>query len=287
MSAAQLVPWWAKIAAKVVLSRLSIDYGRWQRFGLFKHGAMNDPAYAFRVVESHVKRSGLDGLQGLTVLELGPGDSVAAAVVARALGAEATYLVDSGDFAAAGMATYVAMQTYLEGVGLHPPDLRSCATRQDVLEVCGATYLTHGTESLKTIAAASVDLVFSQAVLEHVRLTDFAPSQLELRRVLRSTGLASHTVDLRDHLGGALNNLRISDALWEAEWMARSGFYTNRLRLSEVLDCLSRAGFTAEVTDTQRWDRLPTPKRKLQARFRHFPEEELCVSTFDIVGRPA
>jgi hypothetical protein len=47
----------------------------------------------------------------------------------------------------------------------------------------------------------------------------------ELRRILKSTGISSHQVDLNDHLGGALNTL-ISDfrdnkiSSWCAFWCA-------------------------------------------------------------------
>jgi len=46
--------------------------------------------------------------------------------------------------------------------------------------------------------------------------------------------MCSHRVDLRDHFGSALNNLRFSDKKWELDWIANSGFYTNRIRLQEM-----------------------------------------------------
>src|SRR5688572_16045409 len=82
LMAASSVPWWAKIAAKIVLSRLPLPYGFWQRIGLFRHGCMDNSGYARTVFDTHVERAGLAGkLRGKTVVELGPGDSVATAVV--------------------------------------------------------------------------------------------------------------------------------------------------------------------------------------------------------------
>ncbi len=134
---------------------------------------------------------------------------------------------------------------------------------------------------------SSVDLVFSQAVLEHVRLADFDETQRQIRRVLRPDGLASHQIDLKDHLGGALNHLRFSESLWERDWMASSGFYTNRLRCSDVLASMRDAGLTPEVTAVERWPGLPTPRARLAPRFRAMPDEELTIRQFDCVARVA
>ncbi len=53
--------------------------------------------------------------------------------------------------------------------GLLPPDMSGCTTIQDILSICNVTYLTEGLTSLIQIESDSVDLVFSQAVLEHIR----------------------------------------------------------------------------------------------------------------------
>jgi SAM-dependent methyltransferase len=287
MSVRQLVPWWAKITAKLALSRLGIDYRRWQRWGCFVHGAMDQPAYALQVVRSHLARVGRAHLDGAVVLELGPGDSLATALIASALGAAAVYLVDAGDFAKVETAAYVELHSYLQGQGLRPPDVSRCSSRAEMLERCAASYLTDGLGDLRQMPSASVDLVFSQAVLEHVRLAEFDATQREIRRVLRPAGVSSHQVDLKDHLGGALNHLRFDAATWEAGWMASSGFYTNRLRYSEVLASMRAAGLAPEVTAVDRWSSLPTPRRWLAPHFREMSDEELMVKQFDCVARAA
>ena len=52
------LPWWAKIGAKVVLSRLPLNARTWQRLGLFSPGGMADADYARRVFESHLEAAG-------------------------------------------------------------------------------------------------------------------------------------------------------------------------------------------------------------------------------------
>lgn len=48
-------------------------------------------------------------------------------------------------------------------------------------------------------------------------------------------------------LGGALNHLRVLERLWESRLMAESGFYTQRLRYSEMLALFNEAGFRADI----------------------------------------
>lgn len=279
------LPWWAKIGAKLALSRLPAAYGIWQRLGLFRHGYMDTAQYALDVFSSHVERAGLTGrLAGKTVLELGPGDSVATALIAKAFGARAI-LVDAGAFARPDIAAYRPLADALRAAGLAPPPLDSVTTLDDLLAACDASYLTQGLASLRTIADESVDLVFSQAVLEHVRKHEFLETQRALARVLKPDGVCSHRVDLRDHLGGGLNNLRFSERLWESPFFAGAGFYTNRIGFDGMLQAFAQAGFEVDVTEVRRWDKLPIDRRRLADEFRLIPDDVLTVCGFDAVLR--
>jgi hypothetical protein len=109
----------------------------------------------------------------------------------------------------------------------------------------------------------------------------------ELRRIVCASGICSHEVDLRDHLGNALNNLRFPESLWESALVADSGFYTNRIRYSEMLDIFRQTGWGVEVVCVNRWPRLPTPRAKLHEPFQHMSDADLRVSTFHVILRPA
>ena len=279
------IPWPVKMAAKLVLARLPVGYRRWKALGLFEHGTMERPDYSDSVFRTHFARSGLVGRRGFTCLELGPGDTLFTALIARAHGAAASWLVDVGDFAEHDIAPYRAMALHLAEQGLAVPAASAFASLDDLLADCSARYLTGGLDALRRLPVASIDFQFSQAVLEHIRRRDFAEIAKELRRVLRPGGVASHRIDLRDHLGGALNNLRFPARLWEADWFAGSGFYTNRLRMSEMLASFRAAGFAVEIIAVERWPSLPTPRHRLAAPFRDLPEAELLVSGFDVVLR--
>jgi SAM-dependent methyltransferase len=157
----------------------------------------------------------------------------------------------------------------------------------DLLRTCRASYGTAGLVSLKTVPDASVDFIWSHAVLEHVRRGEFEDFARECRRVLRADGVCSHQIDLGDHLGGGLNNMRIGSRWWEAEWMARSGFYTNRLRKAEILRMFESAGFAVKVRSVLRWPHAPIARSALAPEFRDLPLEELLVRGFEVVLRPA
>jgi hypothetical protein len=227
MHVSQSVPWQLKIAAKLVLARIPLSYRFWKRAGLFNLGGMERPEYALSVFRRHFDAANFARKRGNFVgLELGPGDSLFSALIARTFGASRTYLVDIGPFMCPDVTFYRHMEFHLREMGLQPPSLANCSTLNDVISACSAEYLTEGLGSLRKLPSGSVDFVWSHAVLQHVRRSEFLPTLLELRRIQCSEGVGSHSVSISDILGGKLNDLRFSRRIWESSLMANSGFYT-------------------------------------------------------------
>jgi SAM-dependent methyltransferase len=281
------LPWWFKLGAKLVLARLPLRYAAWRRAGLFLHGAMAQPAYADGVFRRHFERSfPASPPDDFCCLELGPGDSLFSALIARAAGASRTVLVDAGRFAVDDVAPYREMARYLQLRGAPVPDIVPGADLAAVLEACRCVYLTDGLRSLESLPGESVDWVWSQAVLEHIRAAEFEPFMRQLRRIMKPSAVASHRVDLQDHLGGSLNNLRFSDERWESPLFAGSGFYTNRIRFGEMLEIFERSGFRCELLQVDRWPELPIARSALAPRFRSLPDDDLRVKGFDVLLRP-
>lgn len=218
-----------------------------------------------------------------TVLELGPGDSLSTAVIAKSLGASRTWLVDAGPFATTDMSAYAALFDYLRQQGVAVPFVTAPHAVADMLKTCHCDYLIDGVRSLAQLPSDSVDYCFSNAVLEHVSKSDFAMLAAELFRVLKPDGVSVHQVDLRDHLGGGLNNLRFSEATWEGPLFRNSGFYTNRIRFGEMVAMFAQAGFDCRLPRVVRWERLLTPRTALDQRFRHVPDDDLLVCAFNVV----
>jgi SAM-dependent methyltransferase len=286
MSLRERTPWYVRMAAKVVLSRIPASYQAWRKLHLFVHGGMATPAYAYKVFCQHygafARKPG-----GFVAMEIGPGDSLLSAVIAAAFGATKCYLVDTGEYAITNVAPYLEMARLLRNAGLAPPELAGARTLADILQRCNATYLVHGVESLRGLPSHSIDFAWSNAVLEHIRYREFAASVRELRRTLAANGCISHQVDLKDHLGGGLSNLRFPSRWWEAEWLARSGFYTNRIRFSQMMRIFAEAGFSIEHLSTSRFAELPLSRRSLAVEFRNLSDEDLMISGFHVVLRAA
>ena len=240
-----MIPWYVKIPAKVVLSRLPVSGKAWQKLHLFRAGGMDSDQYARSIFDKHFGATGFSDLSNKTVLEIGPGNGLLTGKYANELGAEKTWLIDSEPIA-------------------------------DVEPFPNTVYLTEGLKSFREVPDASVDFLFSNAVLEHIRLKEFVPLLLEMKRVLKPQGIGSHQIDFRDHLQYALNNLRFSEHIWESDFMAKSGFYTNRIPWSKM-QTLMEAHFAVFIKNRTSWPSLPTAQNKMSSPFRTMPEQDLMT----------
>ncbi len=270
-------PWYLKMIVKMILSCLPVAHRTWrQLLPLFQHGPMHSPEYVYSIFNKHFSTVQTSG--SFVCLELGPGESLCSVLVAKAFGAGRIYLVDVEDCACRTMSVYNSMQAFLSEKGYHTgADLTSF---DSFMQSCRATYVTEGLHSLRQLSDDCIDFLFSNAVLEHIRRSEISPMLTELARILKPDGISAHVVDLRDHLGASLNNLRFSDMLWESDVFAKSGFYTNRIRFSEMLSLFDEAGFNVDVLSKKMWPVLPIRRGALHGRFRQFSNQDLNVMSF-------
>jgi SAM-dependent methyltransferase len=140
-------------------------------------------------------------------------------------------------------------------------------------------------------ADASLDVVFSNSVLEHVPGPTIERCFAEARRILRPGGVIFHSANCGDHYAYVdrsitqLNYLRYSDRAWR-KW-DNAFLYQNRLRASDFTRMARAAGFTIEV-DTSR----PHPKHlaelatmDVHPRFSRYSRDQLAITSIDFVGR--
>jgi SAM-dependent methyltransferase len=281
------IPWFLKIPAKVALSRLPVRGKQWQKLNLFRAGTMDSLELAFSIFKNHYEESGLSSLKYCTVLELGPGNGLLTALYARSFGATRTWLIDAGPLASVDVRLFVEAERMLSALNLPVPHVDPASSMEIALEQLYASYLTRGLASLQTVPDETVDFMFSNAVLEHVRLSEFTRTVREMRRVLKPNGVASHQIDFRDHLQNGLNNLRFHERIWESEFMASSGFYTNRLNLPEMEKRFREAGLSVELRSFRIWPKgLPTSQLRMAPPFRNMPANELMVMDAKVVLRP-
>jgi len=280
----EIMPWRMKIILKIILSRIPLSYKFWQKIGLFRHGKMLQAKYVesnFNEYCTIAKLSHQD-LKGKTILELGPGDSIGTALVASSYGLK-TILIDVGNYAVEDVSVYQLLANELRSKGINVPNIDSVRSFDEILNICNAQYLSNGLDSFYSLKDNSVDIIVSQAVLEHVRKDDFPSIIHECQRVMKESGVSVHSIDLKDHLDKALNNLRFNNNFWESSFISSSGFYTNRIRYSGMLEIFKHAHFSVEVVSINRWEKLPTPRQSLSDQFYALSDDNLLVSEFTVL----
>jgi 2-polyprenyl-3-methyl-5-hydroxy-6-metoxy-1,4-benzoquinol methylase len=129
-----------------------------------------------------------------------------------------------------------------------------------------------------------LDLVISNAVLEHIKKSSCAKTIGNLNRVLKMDGYSFHQIDLRDHLSRIalpFNFFKYSDDAWDAA-TSNTIFYTNRLRSQNWIELFEKNGFRIAYLHKYRElnPRFPT---KIDDVFTKTPTEDLNVSALDIL----
>jgi len=274
-------PWFLKMFLKILLARFPVPHAIWYKVGIFKHGEMADFSYARGVFVSHLAKAGLEEIGknlNKTILEVGPGESLTSALFAKAYGFKRSVLLDVGNFTLPDLTVYQELARKLAGEGMPCPLIHACGSIEEMLIALDSQYLITGLKSLKMIPDESVDFIFSNAVLEHIRKKEFSETSQEFWRILKPGGICTHVVDYRDHLEESLHNLRFSDWFWEADWIASSGFYTNRIRFGEMIRIFEALSFEVQVLNKVEWQTLPISKKYLNVQFRSMPDAELKIS---------
>ena len=152
-------------------------------------------------------------------------------------------------------------------------------------------YRAPGDAAATGLPRESVDVVFSNSVLEHVPGEVIARCLEESKRILRPGGVVFHSVNCGDHYAyvdsriNQLNYLRYSDDEW-SRWNNRF-LYQNRLRAIDFVDMAKDAGYAIEL-DTSR----PHPTRlaqlaeiRVHPRFSRYSEAQLAITSIDFIGR--
>ncbi len=272
--------WFLKIILKILISRLPIPYSFWNAIGFFKHGKMDSCEYAIKIFELHFFRAFPEKVpHNLKILELGPGDSIASVIIGYAYGASLTYLVDVDNFVTKDLNFYKRLISILKAKGFKTPNISQAKSVRDLLKLCNGIYLTDGLSSLQTIENNSINFVWSHSVLEHIRKYQFYEVQKEIKRLLKTSGKASHSIDFQDHLDHGLNNLRFSEKIWESNLFANSGFYTNRIPAVKMHAIFREIGFRIKRKSCGKWRKLPIKRLLINGEFDKYSDTDLLNRT--------
>jgi SAM-dependent methyltransferase len=137
----------------------------------------------------------------------------------------------------------------------------------------------------------TIDVVFSNSLLEHVPVPMLEACFAESMRILRPGGIVYHSVNCGDHYAyrdatiNQLHYLAYSDEEWQ--FWNNEFLYQNRLRAIDFTRMAERVGFAIEL-DTSRAhpDRLAQlEKIAVHARFAQYTRPQLAVTSIDFIGR--
>ena len=160
-----------------------------------------------------------------------------------------------------------------------------------LLQTARIEYLAPADASCTQLSDSSIDVVFSNSVLEHVEPEAIDAIMRESKRILRPGGIAIHSVNCGDHYAyfdrgiTAINYLQYSEGKW-AFWNNRL-LYQNRLRASDFLRSAEKAGLKITLCRRNaRRDLLEAlPRLRIAPQFRDYSIEDLCCTSIDFVAQ--
>lgn len=179
----------------------------------------------------------------------------------------------------------------LEEVQARYAALRRDADTPDAMTAGAVCYHAPCDVTVLPLPDGSVDVVFSNSVLEHVPPDALPSLHAGARRLLRPGGAAFHSVNCGDHYAYVdasihqLHYLQFTDEQW-AFWNNRF-LYQNRLRAHEIVEGARAAGLTV-VHDTShtRAARLAQLQAMTVApQFAGIAPEQLSITTVDFIAR--
>lgn len=266
----------------------------------------HDISYNAGVCRHHigaVQRLGAPGPLGQTMVEIGPGGNLGNALILIASGARRVYCVDNYrhvDFQSRLTRFYRelvdAILAQPDRLLLTDPalwDAERAAAALNAAVTFSHDAVTFNPDRIVYLAPCdaqtiplpdrSVDVLFSHAVLEHVKHP--AAVCRELRRVLKPGAYFSHVIDLRDHFDPhGLAMLRYPAWLWHL-MSSNSHGHVNRWRAAHFEQFFRDAGLTLlEAQATATLGDVGRIPRALSKEFSDLSVNQLRILGLSVVG---
>ncbi len=260
----------------------------------------------WRLMMGHLRTAGAR-VKGGTLLEMGTGWYPTFPLCLYLAGAERVYTVDLNRHLRPEMTVALAHR-----LASHVPVIATAsgrpeaevAARQSAVAAAlrggasiadatgGAIEYRAPADATRTeLPASSLDIVFSNSVLEHVPGAVIEACFREAMRILRPGAVVFHSVNCGDHYAYVdpsihqLHYLQYSEAAW-AKWN-NAFLYQNRLRAVDLTAMAKREGFTIEIDTSQA---KPERLRQLDSirvdpHFARYSRDQLAITSIDFVGR--
>ncbi len=136
----------------------------------------------------------------------------------------------------------------------------------------------------------SVDIVFSNSVLEHVPHANIRMMMQEAYRVLRPGGLCMHSVNCADHYAyfdksiTFMNYYQFTDRNWK--FWNNALQYQNRMRPQDFIELSEAAGLKTVLAKHKPRPELlaALPSLRIAPEFERYSPEQLACTSVDFVG---
>ncbi len=277
-------------------------------------GGTNSARYCYSVWLRHLVMAEINGLNTSpkTVAELGPGDSIGIGLAALISGSEKYYAFDVVEYAniKTNLTIFDELVTLFKNKAPIPGDDEWPKVNPKLEDYSFPTYILDESRLNKALAPSrierirnsvkrvgieksvveykvpwhgvnvltpeSVDMIYSQAVLEHV--DDLKKTYSAMNSWLKPTGHMSHTIDFKCHRYADEWNghWTHSDVIWKL-MRGRRPYWINRIPCSVHMKLIADAGFMLRTIKTTTAESNLLLKH-LAPRFRSISQSDLTTS---------
>ena len=162
---------------------------------------------------------------------------------------------------------------------------------QIIMEKCNLIYCAPTSSSSTNLPGASIDLVYSNEVLEHIPEPEIYNLFSEMHRILRPGSYMIYQIDPSDHFSHSdplisrINFLQFSQS--EFSKYNSDFLFQNRLRISDYKTIIQQNGFSIVQEDKyvnkEAMQILPT--LQFDVDFKKYPPEELCTTNYIVIAK--
>jgi SAM-dependent methyltransferase len=275
--------------------------GELRNFESHAAGRIND----WLIVASHLRSLKMD-ISGLRFLEIGTGWFPASPIGFALAGCGECLTYDLKRHL-----DFRLIRQLLQVLGTHLPAIAEAASRPlaevradydglctqstlaDLLKRARIGYRAPADATASGLPPESVDIVFSNNVLEHVPREVLRGMMNESRRILKRGGVVIHCVNCGDHYAyfdrsiTSINYLTYEERDWR--FWDNKLLYQNRLRPQDFLDLAEEAGLEVVLEKHKARPELleALPQLRIASDFQSYPPEQLCCTSIDFVARKA
>jgi len=170
-------------------------------------------------------------------------------------------------------------------------DLMQAGNLNDLLRRARIQYVAPGDASKTGLAAGSLDIVFSNNVLEHVYPDEISTMMEESRRILKPGGLCVHCVACNDHYAHFdrgitfVNYLQYPASKWS--FWNNDLHYQNRLRACDFVKRATTAGFNlvSQRVSESPGARVALAKFNIAPEFSKYSADELVTTSITFLAQ--